>query len=204
MKTMMAQTANQRASQTILNKPAVCIKDNNYPADQNDHEEIIDNQEDINNEEEMQPPALYDEQEIIFENASGGNDKEMFQVEESDESDEALTTNNNESVQEDNPQQHQGTSYRQPNLKYTNDYYTYTNIPSSNTEEYSHNTAKIIDIVMSHYSQVMDGMMSSEAHVFIQTYSLKKGIKQFGGKEKQAVHEELMQLHNQNSSNQYI
>eukprot|EP00957_Ditylum_brightwellii_P112857 8604575-Ditylum_brightwellii.AAC.1 len=43
----------------------------------------------------------------------------------------------------------------------------------------------------------MDGMTNLEAYAFIQTYSLKKGMKEFGDKGKQAVHKELMQLHNQ-------
>eukprot|EP00957_Ditylum_brightwellii_P191652 14591263-Ditylum_brightwellii.AAC.1 len=47
-------------------------------------------------------------------------------------------------------------------------------VQASNIEEYSHGKAKIIGIVMSHYSQVMDGMASSKAYAFIQIYVLKK------------------------------
>eukprot|EP00957_Ditylum_brightwellii_P090150 6866382-Ditylum_brightwellii.AAC.1 len=61
-----------------------------------------------------------------------------------------------------------------------------TILSSIKTEEFSHDIAKIIGIVMSHYSQVMDEMTSSEAYAFIQMYSLKKGIREFGDKGNQA------------------
>eukprot|EP00957_Ditylum_brightwellii_P131487 10029325-Ditylum_brightwellii.AAC.1 len=49
---------------------------------------------------------------------------------------------------------------------------------------------------MAHYNVVMDGMSNKEAYSFIQSYSLKQGLKKFGTEGHQAVNKELLQLHN--------
>eukprot|EP00957_Ditylum_brightwellii_P077979 5927413-Ditylum_brightwellii.AAC.1 len=59
----------------ILNGP-VLSKDYNNSYGQSDNEEEIENQEDIKNEEELRPSALDGTQEIIFEDASDGEDGE--------------------------------------------------------------------------------------------------------------------------------
>eukprot|EP00957_Ditylum_brightwellii_P077539 5892051-Ditylum_brightwellii.AAC.1 len=71
-----------------------------------------------------------------------------------------------------------------PNQQYR-DYYAHLQT-KSNTEEYSAETAQIIGMVMAHYNDVMDGMSDKEAYTFIQSYSLKQGLKKFGKEGHQA------------------
>jgi hypothetical protein len=62
------------------------------------------------------------------------------------------------------------------------------------TEEYSSDSANIIAKTMSHYNSTLAGMNDLQACSFLQTYSLKQGIKKFGDKGVTAVHKEMKQL----------
>jgi hypothetical protein len=63
------------------------------------------------------------------------------------------------------------------------------------TEEYSLESAHIIAIIMLHYNTILAGMNNLQACSFLQTYSLKQGIKKFGTKGIKATHKEMQQLH---------
>ena len=63
------------------------------------------------------------------------------------------------------------------------------------TEEYSSESAQIIAMTMQHYNTALAGMNDVQACSFLQTYSLKQGIKKFGEKGVAAVNKELRQLH---------
>ena len=63
------------------------------------------------------------------------------------------------------------------------------------TEEYSSETAQIIAKTMTHYNVALAGMDDLQACSFLQTYSLKQGIKKFGEKGIAAATKELKQLH---------
>jgi hypothetical protein len=52
-------------------------------------------------------------------------------------------------------------------------------------------------MTMLHYNTALIGMTDLQAYSFLQTYSLKQGIKQFGSKGVAAAHKELKQLHDQ-------
>jgi hypothetical protein len=48
-----------------------------------------------------------------------------------------------------------------------------------NTEEYTLESAQIIAMTMLYYNTTLIGMTGLQAYSFLQTYSLKQGIKQF-------------------------
>ena len=62
-------------------------------------------------------------------------------------------------------------------------------------EEYSAETAQVIATVMCHWNNVCREFDDTTLAMFIQTYSLNKGIKKFGQKGKDAAIKEMKQLH---------
>jgi hypothetical protein len=54
---------------------------------------------------------------------------------------------------------------------------------------------QIIAMTMVHYNTALAGMNDIRASSFLQTYSLKQGIKKFGKKGIAATHKEMKQLH---------
>jgi hypothetical protein len=50
-------------------------------------------------------------------------------------------------------------------------------------------------MTMFHINDTMNGMSDEEAFVFVQTYSLKKGVKKFGKRGMAAAQKEMQQLH---------
>ena len=64
------------------------------------------------------------------------------------------------------------------------------------TEEYSQETAHVIANVMCHWNNVCQHLDDKMLMMFIQTYSLNKGIKKFGQKGMDAATKEMKQLHN--------
>ena len=63
------------------------------------------------------------------------------------------------------------------------------------TEEYSSESAQVIAMTMLHYNTTMAGMDDLQTCSFLQTYSLKQGIKKFGERGVAAAHKEMRQLH---------
>jgi hypothetical protein len=62
-------------------------------------------------------------------------------------------------------------------------------------EEYSQDTAQVIATVMCHWNNMCRHFDDTTLAMFIQTYSLNKGIKKFGQKGKDAAIKEMKQLH---------
>eukprot|EP00957_Ditylum_brightwellii_P061247 4648289-Ditylum_brightwellii.AAC.1 len=50
--------------------------------------------------------------------------------------------------------------------------------------------------MMQHWYHAMANMDTNQAHSFIQTYSLNKGLKKFREKGRKAVDKEMIQIHN--------
>jgi hypothetical protein len=67
---------------------------------------------------------------------------------------------------------------------------------NATVEEYSQDTAQVIATVMCHWNNVCRQFDETALAMFIQTYSLNKGIKKFGQKGKDAAIKEMKQLHN--------
>jgi len=65
-----------------------------------------------------------------------------------------------------------------------------------NTEEvYTEEVSALIALTMCHFNNKFTAMTNDQTVSFIQTYSLKKGLKQFGDHGKIAAHKEMKQLH---------
>jgi hypothetical protein len=62
---------------------------------------------------------------------------------------------------------------------------------------YSLETARVIAITMCHLSIKTKNLNNQEAFQFIQTYSLKNGLKMFGERGKTAATSEMGKLHEQ-------
>jgi hypothetical protein len=65
----------------------------------------------------------------------------------------------------------------------------------AHVEEYSQETAQVIATVMCHWNNVCKHYNDTKLAMFIQTYSLNKGMKQFGQKGMDAAIKEMKQLH---------
>jgi hypothetical protein len=63
------------------------------------------------------------------------------------------------------------------------------------TKEYSLESAQIVAMTMVQYNTALAGMNDVQASSFLQTYSLKQGIKKFGKQGIAAVHKEMKQIH---------
>ena len=66
---------------------------------------------------------------------------------------------------------------------------------NATVEEYSHDTAQVIATVMCHWNNVCINLDDAMLTMFIQTYSLNKGIKKFGQLGRDAAVKEMKQLH---------
>jgi hypothetical protein len=60
---------------------------------------------------------------------------------------------------------------------------------------YSLETTRVIAITMCHLSTKIENLNDQEAFQFIQTYSLKSGLKKFGERGETAATSEMCQLH---------
>ncbi len=61
--------------------------------------------------------------------------------------------------------------------------------------EYSIETTRIIAVTMCHLNTKIGALNDEEAHQFIQTYSLKSGLKKFKERGEAAAMKEMHQLH---------
>jgi len=154
---------------------------------ENEKEEIeLENEEEIELENEEETELENNEKEIVFEH----NEEELAQSDNETDEEKSLEA---DSTPETTTTPHRTTRERIPNRKYR-DYYAHLQT-KANSEEYSAETAQVIGMVMAHYNDVMDEMSDKEVYTFIQTYSLKQGLKKFGKKGHSAVKKELRQLH---------
>jgi hypothetical protein len=62
-------------------------------------------------------------------------------------------------------------------------------------EQYSLETAKVIAMTICHMNEKFGHLDEEEAYQFVQSYSLKKGIQEFGERGKKAATKEMKQLH---------
>lgn len=156
------------------------------------HDDEDEQSEGVNEQQE-------EEQELEIEEESD-SENEGVDDDEADPTYEPTPTPTEDPADETNPLQRRSTRSRAPTQRYK-DFYQMHQMHlqmDENTvkEEYSVETATVIAKVISHYNSVMSNMTTKEAHAFTQSYSLKKGLKMFGDKAKQAVNKEMKQLHN--------
>lgn len=77
-----------------------------------------------------------------------------------------------------------------PNPRYQNLHMT-----NAATEMYSTSTADIIAKTIIHYNMAMTTMTKQQFLSFLQTFSLKQGLQEFGKKGEEAAYKEMIQLH---------
>jgi len=74
--------------------------------------------------------------------------------------------------------------------------YKHLTTSNVNTKEvYTEETGALIPLTMCHFNNKLSGMTNDQTVNFLQTYSFKKGLKQFGDCSKISAHKEMKQLH---------
>jgi hypothetical protein len=141
-----------------------------------------------------------DDEEIVF--AEAANAEEDIQVEESfeddedgeyepdDEEDILLEADDDAGENEDNHGVRRTGRVRVPPQSWQ-----HLQARKEQTEIYSSESAQIVAMTMLDYNTVMAGMDDLQTCSFLQTYSLKQGIKKFGERGVAAAHKEMRQLH---------
>jgi hypothetical protein len=120
------------------------------------------------------------EHDIVFEAAEEGYNEELFkdhddeEYEHEDEQDVSLEADDADGEEEDNQDNRRTGRVRVPPQRYQ-----HLQVQGVNTEEYTLELAPIIAMTMLHYNTALIGMTDLQAYSFLQTYSLKQGIKQF-------------------------
>jgi hypothetical protein len=141
-----------------------------------------------------------DEQEIIFEEAN--NTAEAIQEEEifEDYNDEEYEPDNEEDIlleadDKDGKNEDDNGSRRTGRVRVPPQSWQHLHARKEQTEEYSSETAQIIAMTMLHCNTALAGMNHLRACNFLQTYSLKQGIKKFRKRGVAAANKEMKQLH---------
>ena len=157
-------------------------------AEENEHEENEHEPREVEHEEEIQQQedAQDEDQEDIIEEEGEDND---------------------EDYQEDTPEgEHQENAIPGPRRSGRRGevptrfgtYHVHLHNVKNQQEDYSIESAQILAHVMCHYNNMGRGkntMSKKKFYQLVQTYTLKRGIKKFGIKGKQAAYKEIRQLH---------
>jgi hypothetical protein len=161
--------------------------------DENDMADILQQPNDV-------PQETENEQEIVFEEANDAEELQEEEVSSDDDDDEEYEPGNDEDIsleaddddgeEEDDQEKHQTGRVRVPPQSWQQ-----LQARDNNTEHYSSDSAQIIAMTMVHYNTELIGMNETQASSFLQTYSLKQGIKKFGKPGIEAVHKEMKQIH---------
>jgi hypothetical protein len=141
-----------------------------------------------------------EEEEADDNNVDEEEEETDGNVEEEEEQtvDNVYETDNNNDVEEVADEQLQQPALRRSNRvsKSSQDsIYSYLQARDENTEEYSGENVPVIAMIKCHINEKMAAMSGEEAYGFIQTYSLKAGLKKFGEKGSDAATKEMKQLH---------
>jgi hypothetical protein len=138
--------------------------------------EIAD-EEAANEEEDDQVEETFDEEED-------------GEYEPDDEEDISLEADDDDGENED----HQGVR-RTGRVRVPPQSWQHLHARKEQTEEYSSESAQILAMTMLHYNTALAGMNDLQACSFLQTYSLKQGIRKFGERGIAAANKEMKQLH---------
>ena len=123
------------------------------------------------------------------------DDNNVEEEEESDDKvDETDNNNNVEEVADEQLQQPALIRSDRASKSSQDSIYSYLQARKENTEECSGENAPVIAMIMCHINKKMAAMSGEEAYSYIQTYSLKAGLKKFGEKGSDAATKEMKQL----------
>ena len=177
-------------------------QDEDYEPEQEEEEDY--EEEDLESFDEQELNDLNSlNNESDNENETEETENQEEEEQEPDEIQETITDTNNETNEQDNnkPESHQAMNTSNPSIRRSNRIhkpnprYMHLQANTSQTEEYSSTSARIIAMTMCHLNNTMKGISDDQAFNFIQTYSLKQGIKKFGMKGRNAAFKEMKQIH---------
>ena len=135
-------------------------------------------------EEEAEEAEEVQEEELF-------EDYEDAEYEPENEEDISLEADDEDGEEEEaNPGVRRTGRVRVPNQRYQ-----HLQASEVHTEEYSSESAQLIAMTISHYNTALAGMNDVQACSFLQTYSLKQGIRKFGEKGVASANKEMRQLH---------
>jgi hypothetical protein len=181
--------------------------DQDYNDDDNDEENDEDAEDDLDQmdpnevaeilQDQAQTPGVDDPHQAN----NAGVDEPAEQEEFANEEEEIVFEEVEQEVEQDTPAEEEqqrittrtGRTVRPPNRLIQA--HQYLNHENAMIEEYTEETAQVIATVMSHWNNQCQRLDDKELMMFIQTYSLNKGLKKFGQKGKDAVMKEMKQLH---------
>jgi hypothetical protein len=189
--------------------------DADYEEEDEDVDEDHDDQDEINEQDEMDENELADilqepnnfqvphetvepeqeQHEIVQDEANAEEaqdeaDYEDPEYEHENEEDIPLEADDEDGEEEDNDGKRRSARVRLPPESWQ-----HLHAKEESTEEYSAESAQILGRAMMHYNNILSGMNDTQASSFLQTYSLKQGIKKFGKRGVAAAHKEMKQLH---------
>jgi hypothetical protein len=160
--------------------------------DENDMANILQQPNDV-------PQETENEHEIVFEEANDAEEPQEEEVSSQDKDDDykpgndediSLEVDDDDGEEEDDQGKRRTERVRVPPTSWQ-----HLQARDDNTEHYSSESAQIIAMTMVHYNTEFIGMNDTQASSFLQTYSLKQGIKKFGEQGIKAVHKEMKQIH---------
>jgi hypothetical protein len=176
-------------------------EENENENENNDHYDEMDENDmaDILQQPNNVPHETENEHEIVFEEANHTEELQEEEVSSEYEDDDyepgndediSLEADDNNGEEEDDQGKRRTGRVRVPPTSWQ-----HLQAREDNTEHYSSESAQIIAMTMVHYNTELIGINDTQASSFLQTYSLKQGIKKFGEQGIKAVHKEMKQIH---------
>jgi hypothetical protein len=213
-----------RANQVIFNSAWIAGVDYDEDLfDDDDHNEEEDGDDNEDNEDEenydemdendladiIQQPNEFqvpheteNEHNFVFEEASNAEELQEEEEEEElskDDDDEEYEPGNEEDISleaddDDGEEEDDQGNRRTRRVRVPPQSWQHLQARDEHTEVYSSESAQIIVMTMVHFNTALAGMNDIQASSFLQTYSLKQGIKKFGKQGIAAVHKEMKQI----------
>jgi hypothetical protein len=169
-----------------------CNEDDKDGCNEMDANELADILQEPN---EFQVPHETENEEAVFEESANEAEDLNEDVDEdcdpdnNDEADTLLEADDEDGEQEDN----QGMR-RSDRVRFQPQRCQHLQARAGQTKERSLESARVVAVTMSHCNTALAGMNDSQACSFLQTCSLKQGVKKFGDKGVAAVNKEMKQL----------
>jgi hypothetical protein len=160
--------------------------------DENDMADILQQPNDVSQETE-------NEHKIVFEDESEDEEFQEEEISSEDEDDDyelgsdedtPLEADDGDGEEEDDQGKRRSGRVRVPPTSWQK-----LQARKEETEHYSSDSAQIIAMTMAHYNTELIGMIDKQASSYLQTYSLKQGVKKLGEDGIKAVHKEMKQIH---------
>jgi hypothetical protein len=157
------------------------------PQDQNQHQEL---------EIQEQEEATFEQNEATFEQNEGAQETvvEDGETEVEDEDASYVPSDDEDMSLEADDEDGEGDANAGRTLRVRVPPQQHLQAKEEKLEEYSQESAHVIAMTMLHFNTALVGMNDDQACSFLQTYSLKQGIKKFGKRGKAAAHKEMKQL----------